>query len=149
VAGRCSGRDEAAWRARKRTRGEELEGWPAWRRCVGATRVENGAGRAAATVSGGGGRERGQLGRTAERRGVLGESQQRGAKAVGEHGGGTWSGAGAGVASGGVATSAGGGAVARQRRGAEEEEGEGRQGLICSFQGPQCKSKFPTNLKFK
>jgi hypothetical protein len=37
------------------------------------------------------------------RRGALVESQQRAAKAVGELGGDTWSGAGAGVASGGAA----------------------------------------------
>jgi hypothetical protein len=40
--------------------------------------------------------ERGQLGRTAERRGVLGEGQKEGGEAVGELGGDTWSGVGAG-----------------------------------------------------
>jgi hypothetical protein len=40
--------------------------------------------------------ERGQLRRTAERRGVLGEGQQEGGEAVGQLGGDAWSGAGAG-----------------------------------------------------
>jgi hypothetical protein len=57
--------------------------------------------------------ERGQLGRTAERRGGLGEGQQEGGETVGEHGGDTWSGAGAGGSLGQRGTTACGGAAAR------------------------------------
>jgi hypothetical protein len=54
AAGQSSGRGGATWSAREKARGEEL-GWrPAWRRRMGAIRVENGAGRVAAAVSGGG-----------------------------------------------------------------------------------------------
>jgi hypothetical protein len=94
--------------------------------------------------------ERGQLGRTAERRGVLGESQQRGAKAASELGGNAWRLGKAGGDLGWRGTTACGGTVARQRRGQRRKKGG--QGLICSFQkfqGPYCKPKFPTNLKFK
>jgi hypothetical protein len=77
-----------------------------------------------------GGRE-GQLGRMAKRRGVLGEGQQEGGEAVGEHGGGTWSGAGAGVASGGTARRPA--AALRRGRGEAEEEEGGRQGLNCKL----------------
>jgi hypothetical protein len=38
AAGRCSGRGGAAWRARKKARGEWLGQRPAWGRRVGATR---------------------------------------------------------------------------------------------------------------
>jgi hypothetical protein len=60
--------------------------------------------------------ERGQLGRTAERRGVLGEGQQEGGEAVGELGGDAWSGAGAGGSLGRRGTATCGGAAMRQRR---------------------------------
>jgi hypothetical protein len=54
AAGQSSGRGGATWGAWEKARMEELERRPAWRRRVGATRVENGTGRAAATVSCGG-----------------------------------------------------------------------------------------------
>jgi hypothetical protein len=54
ATGQSSGRGRATWSAREKARGEELGRRLAWRRRVGATRVEDGAGRAAATVSGGG-----------------------------------------------------------------------------------------------
>jgi hypothetical protein len=38
AAGQCSGRGEAAWRAREKARGEELGRRPAWGRRVGAAR---------------------------------------------------------------------------------------------------------------
>jgi hypothetical protein len=73
------------------------------------------------------------LGRMAERRGVLGENQQRGAKAAGELGGDAWM---LGEAGGDLERRdmmACGGAAAGHWRGAEEEEGEGRQGLNGEF----------------
>jgi hypothetical protein len=48
------GRGRATWSAWEKARREEQERRLAWRRRVGATRVENGAGRAAAMVSYGG-----------------------------------------------------------------------------------------------
>jgi hypothetical protein len=54
AVGQSSSISEAMWSARKRTRGEELERRPAWRRCVDATRVNNSASGAAAVVSYGG-----------------------------------------------------------------------------------------------
>jgi hypothetical protein len=52
--GQSSSIGGATWSSRKRTRVEELERRPAWRRCVDATRVNNSASRAAAVVSYGG-----------------------------------------------------------------------------------------------
>jgi hypothetical protein len=54
AAGQSLGRGGATWSARAKAKGEELERRLAWRQRVGATRVENGASRAAATVSCGG-----------------------------------------------------------------------------------------------
>jgi hypothetical protein len=54
AAGQSSGRGGATWSAQKKVRGEKLGRRPAWGWCVGAARAGGGAGRAAATVSGGG-----------------------------------------------------------------------------------------------
>jgi hypothetical protein len=72
--------------------------------------------------------ERRQLGRTVGHRGMLGEGQQRGAKAAGELRGDAWSGAGAVTGLG----RRGNGSERRRCRAAEEaeeeEEGEGVPG---------------------
>jgi hypothetical protein len=77
--------------------------------------------------------ERGQLGRTAERRGVLGEGQQRGAKAAGELGGDTWRLGEAGGDLGRRGTTACDGAVTRQRRGQRRKKKEGALGADLQF----------------
>jgi hypothetical protein len=76
--------------------------------------------------------EREQLGRTTERRGVLGEGQQEGGEAVGELGGDVWSGAGAVVGLGRHGNSSGW-CCCRAAEEAEEEEEGGRQGLDCKL----------------
>jgi hypothetical protein len=80
---------------------------------VGATRVGGGAATAAAAVSGGG---RGQLGRVAEQRGMLRESQREGDEAVGWRGGDAWRLGEAGGGLGRRGTTACGGAATRQRK---------------------------------
>jgi hypothetical protein len=81
---------------------------------VDATRVDNGAGRAAAAVSGGGDGKQLLAARAATWR-ARGRPAG-GAKAVGELGGDAWSGAGAGESLGRRSTRACNGAVAGQRR---------------------------------
>jgi hypothetical protein len=81
---------------------------------VGATRVENGAGRATAVVSGCGDGKQLLAAQAATRR-TWGRPAG-GAKAVGELGGDAWSGAGAGDSLRWRGMRAYGGAVARQRR---------------------------------
>jgi hypothetical protein len=49
--GQCSGRGGAAWRARKKARGEGLGRRPAWRRRMGAARAGGGASRATAAAA--------------------------------------------------------------------------------------------------
>jgi hypothetical protein len=114
---------------------------------VDATRVDNDAGRAAVAVNGGGDCKQLLAARAVTRR-TRGRPSG-GAKAMGELGGDAWSGAGTVVGLG----RRGNGSGRRCCRTAEEaEEGGAGQGLICSFQkfqGPHCKPKFPTNLKFK
>jgi hypothetical protein len=73
--------------------------------------------------------EREQLGRTAERRGMLGEGQQEGGEAVGELGGDVWSGAGAAVGLG----RRGNGSGQQRCRAAEEVEEGARQGIHCKL----------------
>jgi hypothetical protein len=81
-----------------------------------------------------GGRERRQLGRTVGHRGVLGEGQQREARAAGELGGDAWSGARTVAGLGRRGNNSGGGAVARQRRQRRKKKGEGVPGTIVRFQ---------------
>jgi hypothetical protein len=65
---------------------------------------------------------------------VLGEGQQRGAKAAGELGGDAWSGAGAVAGLGRCGNGSGGGTVMRQRRAEEEEElGRGARDCFVNF----------------
>jgi hypothetical protein len=85
-------------------------------------------------------------------RGVLGEDQQRGARAADELGDDAWSGAGAVVGLGWRGNSSGW----RCCRAAEEvEEGEEQGEALGAdlqnqkFQGPHCEPKFPANLQFK
>jgi hypothetical protein len=54
AAGQNSSRGGATWSAWEKARGKELERRPAWRQHVRAARAGGGAGRSAATVSGGG-----------------------------------------------------------------------------------------------
>jgi hypothetical protein len=116
---------------------------------VDATRVNNGAGGATAAMSYGGEGKELLAARAVPwcaRGGPVG-----GAKAVGEPGGDAWSSAGAVVGLGRCGNS-NGRRRCRAAEEAEEEEEGGRQGLICcfqKFQGPHCKPKFSTNLKFK
>jgi hypothetical protein len=67
-------------------------------------------------------------------RGVLGEGQQRGARAAGELGGNTWSGAGAVAGLGRRGTTICGGVVARHRGSRGGRRTGGCQGLICELQ---------------
>jgi hypothetical protein len=82
---------------------------------------------------------------------MLGEDQQRGARAADELGDDVWSGAGAVVGLGWRSNSSG----RRRCRAAEEaEEGEEQGEALGAlqnqkFQGPHGKPKFPTNLEFK
>jgi hypothetical protein len=150
AAGQNLTRGGVAWHARRRARGEELERRLASRRRRGATRVENGTGGVAATVSSGGDSKQLLVARAAAWRARGGPAG--GVKAVGELRGDAWSGAGAVFGLGQR------GNYSRRRRyrtaeeAEEEEERGGGQGLICcfqKFQGPYCKPTFPTNLKFK
>jgi hypothetical protein len=92
----------------------------------------------------------GQLGRVAEQRGVLGESQQEGVEAAGERGGDAWR---LGEAGGGLerrGTAASGGAAARQRRQRKNKGGAlGADLQFQKLQGPHYNAKFPTILKLK
>jgi hypothetical protein len=83
--------------------------------------------------SGGLRRREGQLGWTAERRGVLGEGQQEGGEAVGELEGDVWR---SGELVGGLGrrgTMAYGGTAAQQRGGRGRRRGGGRQWLNCKL----------------
>jgi hypothetical protein len=119
VAGRNLSRGGAVWHARGRARGEELEQRPAWRRRRGATRVENGAGRAAAMVSSGGDGKQLLAARAAVWRARGGPAG--GVKAVSELGGDAWSGAGAVFG----LRQRGNGSGRRRCHAAEEEEERG------------------------
>jgi hypothetical protein len=84
-----------------------------------------------------------RLGRTAERRGTLGEGQQEGARAVGKLGGDAWR---LGEVGGPRAVRHGGQwqRCCAAEGEAEEEEG-GHQGLMCTFQkfhDLRCKTRF-------
>jgi hypothetical protein len=86
-----------------------------------------------------GGREGGQLGRTAERRGVLGEGQQEGGEALGELRGDAWSGAGAGGSLGRRSTATCGAAAAWQRRKKKGGGAPGAKLLNLKIPGPYYK----------
>jgi hypothetical protein len=150
AAGQSSGRDGATWSAWEKARGEKLGRRPALGRRVGAARAGGGAGTVAAAVSSG------DMQRQVAASGSaavwsLGESQQEGVEAVGEHGGDAWWPGEAGEASGGVARRPAA-ALLRGRGGAKEQERGGRQGLICSFKNSRdlgVKSSFLTVLYLK
>jgi hypothetical protein len=93
---------------------------------VDATRVDNGTGRAAAAVNGGGDGKQLLAARAVTRR-----AQGRlagGAKAVGKLGGDAWSGAGVGDSLGRHGMRACGGAVGRQRRRQRRKKKGGTKG---------------------
>jgi hypothetical protein len=80
---------------------------------------------------------RGQLGRMAEQRGVLGESQRREAKAAGELGGDAWRLGEAGETSSSAARRPAA-ALPRGRGGGQrKKKGRGLQGLSCELQNLQ------------
>jgi hypothetical protein len=114
AAEQSSGRGGATWSAREKARGEELGRRPGRR----WHQQNDSSGERRRPVA-----AEGQLGRAAEQRGVLRESQQEGVEAVGERGGDAWR---LGEARGGLGrcgTAASGGAAARQRRQTKKKVG--------------------------